>query len=64
MLLVGMYTQAVVILAIVTIKLEWWKKRKISTISNEQWMLYWFAAVILVSLLVTGPGAFAIDYPL
>lgn len=64
MLLIGLYTQAVVLLALVTIKLDWWMKRKISPIASEQLMLYWFAGIILISLLVTGPGAFAIDYPL
>lgn len=60
----GIYTQGIVLLALITIKINWWMNRKISSPSNEQMMLYWFAGIILLSLLLTGPGAFAIDYPL
>ncbi len=64
LLVLGIYTQAVVVLALLTIKIDWLTKRRISPISSEQMMLYWFAGVILLSLLVTGPGAIAVDYPL
>lgn len=61
---VGFYTQAFVLVGILVIKFDWWTKKKISPISKEQMMLYVFAEVILLSLVVTGPGAFAIDLPL
>lgn len=64
MLFVGVYTQAVVLVALIFTKLDWWTNRKISSISNDKMMIYWFTGIILLSLLFTGPGAFAIDYPL
>jgi uncharacterized membrane protein YphA (DoxX/SURF4 family) len=64
MLFVGVYTQAVVLLALVSIKLEWWTNRKISPTTSDKIMIYCLVGIILLSLLFTGPGAFAIDYPL
>ncbi len=64
MLIVGIYTQAVAIVGIALIKLDWWTKRKSSPVSKENMMLYAFSVVILLSLLVTGPGAIAVDWPL
>ena len=64
LIFVGVYTQLIAILAIITIKLDWWTKRKTTPLSSEQMMLYVFAGVILLSLLVTGPGVFAFDLPL
>jgi uncharacterized membrane protein YphA (DoxX/SURF4 family) len=64
MLFVGAYTQAIVLIALVCIKLEWWTNRKTSPATSDKMMVYWLVGVILLSLLLTGPGAFAIDYPL
>ncbi len=64
MILVGLFTQVVAILSIIAIKIDWLMKRKIATVSKEQMMVYVFAVVILLSLLVTGPGIFAFDIPL
>lgn len=64
MLVLGLYTQAVAIVGIALIKLDWWTKRKVSTVSKENMIIYAFSVVILLSLLVTGPGAIAIDWPL
>lgn len=64
MLSVGAYTQVVVLVALIFINLEWWINRKISPVTSDKMMVYWFAGIILLSLLFTGPGAFAIDYPL
>ncbi len=64
MLFVGVYTQAVVLVALIFTKLDWWTNKNISPTSNDKMMIYWFTGIILLSLLFTGPGAFAIDYPL
>ncbi len=64
MLVIGLYTQAISIAIILLIKYDFWTKRKITPISSEQMTLYILASAISLSLLVTGPGAFAIDYPL
>ncbi len=64
MLFIGVYTQVVVLVALISIKLEWWTSRKISPVTNDKMMVYWFTGIILLSLILTGPGAFAIDYPL
>ncbi|KND46699.1 MAG: hypothetical protein AB201_02555 [Parcubacteria bacterium C7867-006] len=64
MVLVGLFTQAVAVLSIITIKIDWWMKRKVSPVSKEQMIIYVFAGVILLSLLVTGPGIIAFDLPL
>lgn len=63
-LTIGLYTQAVAIFGIISIKLNWWIKRKTSATSSDQMMLYIVCGVIFLSLLVTGPGAIAIDLPL
>lgn len=64
----GMYTQIAVIVAVATLKLDfyfdYWKDRKSVPIQNEKYFLYTMATVILLSLLLTGPGAFAFDLPL
>ena len=64
MLFVGAYTQGVVLIAIVCTVLDLWTNRKVSPITNDKMMVYWLVGIILLSLLFTGPGAFAIDYPL
>lgn len=63
-LTIGLYTQAVAIVGIISIKLNWWIKRKVTPTPPDQMTLYIICGVILLSLLVTGPGAFAIDLPL
>lgn len=60
----GLYTQLVSILALVFIKLDWWMRRKTNPLTKDQLMLYWFAGVILLSLMFTGPGMLAFDLPL
>jgi len=67
-LFVGMYTQIAVLLGLALIKLDfylsYWKSRKVNPVSVEKYFLYFFAGVILVSLLFTGPGGFSFDLPL
>ncbi len=64
----GLYTQIIAILAIGIIKfdmyLDYWKDRKIIPIPKNIYFLYGITGIILLSLLITGPGAIAIDYPL
>lgn len=67
-LFLGLYTQIAVILGLVLIKIDfylnYWKSRSLTPISIEKYFLYFFAGVILVSLLFTGPGGFSFDLPL
>lgn len=60
----GIYTQLVAILSIIFMKIDWWMRRKTNPLTNNEFMLYWFAGVILISLIFTGPGIFAFDLPL
>ncbi len=68
LLFVGLYTQAAAIAGILLNKfdfyVDYYKNRKISPVSKEKYFLYALAGVILLSLLLTGPGAFAFDLPL
>ena len=64
MVFIGLYTQITAILAILTIKIDWWFAKKMSPVSADKMMVYVFAVVILLSLIVTGPGLFAFDLPL
>lgn len=67
-LFLGLYTQIAVILGLVLIKIDfylnYWKSRSLTPISVEKYFLYFFAGVILASLLFTGPGGFSFDLPL
>ncbi len=67
-LFLGMYTQIAVILGLVFVKLDfylnYWKSRNTNPVSIEKYFLYFFAGIILVSLLFTGPGGFSFDLPL
>ncbi len=66
-LILGFYTQISSIASILLLKtdfyLEYWRNRKINPVPKNYRMLYTMAIVILLSLLVTGAGAFALDMP-
>ena len=62
-LILGLYTQIAAILGILVIKYDFWSNKKPLKISSEM-ILYTMAVVILISLLVTGPGFLAFDLPL
>jgi uncharacterized membrane protein YphA (DoxX/SURF4 family) len=68
LLFLGWHTQIASIIAIGTLKLDiyrnYWSKRKEEKISKNTYFLYGLAGIILLSLLATGPGAFAFDLPL
>ncbi len=64
LLILGLYTQPASILAILTLGFDFYVEKKNSTISKESMVLYIIVGVILLSLLLTGPGAFAFDLPL
>ncbi len=68
MLIVGLYTQVTAIAGILMLKFyfyfAYWIHRKSSPISIERYFEYVFPAVILLSLIFTGPGLFAFDLPL
>lgn len=66
--LVGLYTQIAVLVAVFALKiefyLEYWRNRATTPISTDTYFLYTMAILVLLSLMVTGPGAFAFDLPL
>lgn len=63
-LIIGMYTQVFALVGIAIIILSNYVGMGISNISNEGKFVKILICVILISLLFTGPGFMAIDYPL
>ena len=67
-LVLGWYTQISAIVAILVLKLDFyldfWINKSSKPISEETWALYTIAIVVLLSLLLTGPGFLAMDLPL
>ncbi len=64
MLILGLYTQIAALLGIIMVKFDFWVDKKARVTSNEHWALYALMTVVLISLLVTGPGFMAFDWPL
>lgn len=64
----GVYTQIAVILGVIMFKFDFyfehWTNRKSTPLNPEMFFTYFMAVLILLSLIVTGPGAFAFDLPL
>lgn len=63
-LIIGMYTQAFAIVGIFVVLLNKYLGRKTEASSSEKNLVQILISVILLSLLFTGPGFLAIDYPL
>lgn len=67
LLILGLYTQVASILGILTLKLDiysnYWSKRAEEKIPRNIYILYGLAGIVLISLLFTGPGFWAIDLP-
>jgi hypothetical protein len=65
---VGLFTQIAVLVAMCVVKfdfyLRFWKTRKTVPVSKETYFLYFLTQTILLSLLFTGPGFLAFDFPL
>lgn len=64
LLFLGLYTQVSAILSIILISADYFLDKGNQTFSKEKRMLFIVVKVILLSLLVTGPGLFAFDLPL
>ncbi len=66
-IMIGFYTQISSIVGIVLLKtdfyLEYWRRRKTTSISINYYFLYTIVIIVLLSLLVTGAGHFAFDMP-
>lgn len=64
----GLYTQVAVLVGISMFKFDFyfehWINRKNTPVTPEMYFTYFMAVFILLSLIVTGPGAFAFDLPL
>lgn len=63
LLALGLYTQLASILAIILMLIDSILDRKEST-SKEKRMLYSLMTAVLISLIFTGPGFYALDLPL
>lgn len=64
LIIVGLYTQIAVLVAIVCVKFDYWTEKKLGSVSREKKALTILMIVILISLLFTGPGFLAFDLPL
>ena len=63
-IIVGLYTQIAALVAILLVAFDFYMEKKAGTLSPEKIALTILMVVILISLLFTGPGAFAFDWPL
>ncbi|MFA5888888.1 MAG: hypothetical protein WCW47_02750 [Candidatus Paceibacterota bacterium] len=64
LLIAGFYTQIAAIVSILVICFDYFLENNSATFSTEKKILYVVIKVILLSLLFTGPGFFALDLPL
>ncbi len=64
LLIVGLYTQIAVLVAIACVKFGYFMEKKSGPVSREKMTLSMLMVIILISLLLTGPGFLAFDLPL
>ena len=64
MLILGFYTQIASIIGILVLKFDFWKNKKTRAFNINEKILYGIFTIILLSLLVTGPGFLSLDLPL
>jgi uncharacterized membrane protein YphA (DoxX/SURF4 family) len=64
MLIIGLYTQLAVLVALLCVAIDYKKEAKKGEVSQEKKALAIVMSVVLLSLLFTGPGFFAFDLPL
>ena len=64
LIIIGLYTQIAALVAILFVKFDYYQDRKAGLLSPEKKALAVLMILILISLLFTGPGAFAFDLPL
>ena len=64
MIIVGLYTQIVVLVGLLFVSFDYYVEKKKGLISRERLALSILIKIVLISLLVTGPGFLAFDYPL
>lgn len=64
LLIIGLYTQAAAIVGLILLIWDYLMDKKIAPVTREQKMLRKLIAIVLISLILTGPGFFAMDLPL
>jgi hypothetical protein len=64
LLILGLYTQIVVIVSMLTIVFDFFMDKGFTLFPTEKKFLYFVIEIILISLLLTGPGFLAFDLPL
>jgi uncharacterized membrane protein YphA (DoxX/SURF4 family) len=64
LLVIGLYTQIAILIAILILIFDFYTDKSPVHISSEKKILYVIILVVLISLMFTGPGFFAFDLPL
>ncbi len=64
LLLIGFHTQIASLFSIIVLSIDAYTNKKRAGLALEQKMIFAFVVIILLSLLFTGPGFFALDLPL
>ena len=64
MLILGLYTQALAIVGVLVLGLDYYVDKKTTQPSLDTILLFAFCVIILISLIFTGPGLFAFDLPI
>jgi uncharacterized membrane protein YphA (DoxX/SURF4 family) len=64
LLILGLYTQIAAIVSILIISFDFLMDKGSVSFSTEKKILYFVIKIILISLLLTGPGFLAFDLPL
>ncbi|MEQ1500465.1 MAG: hypothetical protein ABL917_03805 [Parcubacteria group bacterium] len=64
LLIIGLYTQLASMLAIIFVSADYYLNKGGHPFSKEKKILYFIIKIILLTLIVTGPGFLAFDLPL
>ncbi len=63
-LILGLYTQISAIVGLIIVCFDYYLSLKLGTHTHPEKMYYSLMIIVLISLIFTGPGFFAIDWPL
>jgi uncharacterized membrane protein YphA (DoxX/SURF4 family) len=62
--IIGLFTQIAILVGLFVLLLKWYLDVKLNTLNREIFTFGLYIAIIGLSLLFLGPGAFALDLPL
>ncbi len=63
-LFIGLYTQIAALFGFFIIGFDDWANKKVAPLTRDAVLLHTLSAIVLISLLFTGPGFFGLDLPL